>query len=208
MIFSLWRSSGLLHTVWALWERMWITLNLAERWWWLSHCRYLSVWVGFLHTMMDRFPSASGLTIVSKKGMAPSSLLFSTVNWMAGSTLLMCCRKSCLWISLWMKNVSSTYLHQNLEVGSNTESLFSKYSIHRLATIELTGETIATPSICSKNWSWNEKYVFVRQSSNSRVMSSTGSTVLSLRMWSFSNRSLMTFRAESTGTEVNRADTS
>ena len=47
-VFSLWRSSGLLHTVWALWERVWITLNFAERWWWLSHCRYWSVWVGFL----------------------------------------------------------------------------------------------------------------------------------------------------------------
>ena len=31
-------------------------------------------------------------------------------KWMAGSTLLMCCRKSCLWISFWMTNVSSTYL--------------------------------------------------------------------------------------------------
>ena len=36
---------------------------------------------------MDREPSASGLTIVSKKGMEPSSLLSSTVNLMAGSTL-------------------------------------------------------------------------------------------------------------------------
>ena len=34
---------------------------------------------------MDREPSASGLTIVSKKGMDPSSLLSSTVNLMAGS---------------------------------------------------------------------------------------------------------------------------
>ena len=33
---------------------------------------------------MDREPSASGLTIVSKKGMDPSSLLSSTVNLMAG----------------------------------------------------------------------------------------------------------------------------
>ena len=29
--FSFWSSSGLLHTVEALWERVWITLNLAER---------------------------------------------------------------------------------------------------------------------------------------------------------------------------------
>ena len=50
--------------------------------------------VGFLYAVMDRDPSASGLTIVSKKGMEPSSLLSSTVNLMAGSTLFMCCRKA------------------------------------------------------------------------------------------------------------------
>ena len=49
-----------------------------------------SVCVGFLYTVMDRVPSASGFTIVSKKGMDPSSLLSSTVNLIAGSTLLMC----------------------------------------------------------------------------------------------------------------------
>ena len=39
-------------------------------------------------------------------------------------------------------------------------------------------------------------------------MSLTSITVLSLRVVSLSNRSLMMLRAESTGTEVNRADTS
>ena len=92
--FSCWSNSGLLHTVEALWERVWITLNLAERWWWLSHCKYWSVCVGFLYTVMDREPSTSGLTIVSKKGMDPSSLLSSTVNLMAGSTLLICWREA------------------------------------------------------------------------------------------------------------------
>ena len=62
---------------------------------------------------MDREPSASGFTIVSKKGMEPSSLLSSTVNLMAGSTLFMCWRKLCLSGSLWMTKVSSTYLPQN-----------------------------------------------------------------------------------------------
>ena len=98
----------------ALWVRVLITLNFAERWWWLSHCRYWSVWVGFLYTVMDRSPPTSGITMVSNKGMAPSSLLFSTVNWIAGSTLLMCCRKSCLLTSFWMTKVSSTYLCQSL----------------------------------------------------------------------------------------------
>ena len=39
-------------------------------------------------------------------------------------------------------------------------------------------------------------------------MSITGSTVLSLRVWSFSGKSLIIPRAGSTGMEVNRADTS
>ena len=87
VLLFFWSNSGLLHTVEALWERVWITLNLAERWWWLSHCKYWSICVGFLYTVMDREPSTSGLTIVSKKGMEPCSLLSSTVNLMAGSTL-------------------------------------------------------------------------------------------------------------------------
>ena len=66
--------------------------------------------VQFGHVM----PFASGLTVVSKKGMDPSSLLSSTVNLMAGSTLLMCWRKPCLLTSLWMTKVSSTNLCQNL----------------------------------------------------------------------------------------------
>ena len=49
--FSCWSSSGLLDTMEALWERVWIALNLAERWWWLSHCKYWSVWVGFVHSL-------------------------------------------------------------------------------------------------------------------------------------------------------------
>ena len=112
---SLWRCSRLLHTVLTLWVRVLITLNLAERWWWLYYCRYWSVWVDFLYTVMHNLPSASGLTMVSKKGMAPSSLLFSTVNMMAGSTLLMCCRKYYLMVSFWMTKVSSTCLCQSLE---------------------------------------------------------------------------------------------
>ena len=39
-------------------------------------------------------------------------------------------------------------------------------------------------------------------------MSSTPITVLSLRVWSFSNRSFIIFKAGSIGTDVKRADTS
>ena len=136
--FSFWSNSGLLHTVEALWERVWMTLHLAERWWWLSHCKYWTVFVGFLYTVMDREPSASGLTIVSKEGMDPSSLLSSTVNLMAGSTLLMCWRKPCLLASLWMIKVSSTYLCQNLGGVGQYLGLFA----------------LSTPCISWLQWDW------------------------------------------------------
>ena len=101
-------------------------IYLAERWWWLSHCKYWSVWVGFLYTAMDNLPSAPGVTMLSKKGMAPSPLLFSTVNCMAGSTLLMCCRKFCLFTSFWMKKVSSTNLHLSLGGWGSAKSFLFK----------------------------------------------------------------------------------
>ena len=65
---SFWSSSGLLQTVFALWVRVFIALYLAERWWWLSHCRYWSMWVGFLYTVIDSLPSASGLTCSIQEG--------------------------------------------------------------------------------------------------------------------------------------------
>ena len=117
---SLQRSSGLLQTVLAIWVRVLMTLYSAERWWWLSHCKYWSMWVGFLYIVVDSLPSISGFTMVSKKGMAPSSLLFSTVNCMARSTLLMCCRKFCLFSSFWVTKVSSTYWCHNLGGGGST----------------------------------------------------------------------------------------
>ena len=45
------------------------------------------MWVDFLYTVIDSLPFTSGLMVVSKKGIALSSLLFSTVNLMARSTL-------------------------------------------------------------------------------------------------------------------------
>ena len=96
----------------ALWVRVLMTLYLAERWWWLSYCRYWSMFMGFWYTVMDNLPSFSGVTMVSRKGIAQSSLLFSTVNCMARSTLSW--RTICLYSSFWMTKVSSTYQHQSL----------------------------------------------------------------------------------------------
>ena len=111
--------------------------------------------------------------------------------------------------SLWMAKVSSTYLCQNLGLcGAVLRAFCSKYSMQRLATMALTMEPMAAPSTCLQNWSWKEKQVLLRQNSNRRIMSLTASTVLSLRVWSYSSRSLMMLRAGSTGTEMNMADTS
>ena len=52
--------------------------------------------MGFLYTPMVKVPSVSGVMTVSKKGMEPSSLDSSTVNWMEGSTELICLRNSAL----------------------------------------------------------------------------------------------------------------
>ena len=40
------RRSHMVHTVLALWVRVPMTLYLAARLWFLSHCKYWSVWVG------------------------------------------------------------------------------------------------------------------------------------------------------------------
>ena len=50
---------------------------------------------------------------MSRKGMEPSSLDSSLVNWMLASMELICSRNSCLWDDLMMTNVSSTNLFQN-----------------------------------------------------------------------------------------------
>ena len=94
---SLWKSSGPVQTVLALCVRVPMTLYLAERLWWLSHCKYWSVWPGLWHTVMDKELSASGLTKVSRKGIDPFSLLSSTLNLIVGSILLIWSKNNCLW---------------------------------------------------------------------------------------------------------------
>ena len=108
------RSSGVVHTVLALWVSV-ATLYLAERLWWLSHCKCWSVWVGFQYTVILNELSASGLTKVSGNRIAPVSWLPSTVNFIAGSMLLMWSRNNCLWVCCngWQM-MSSTNLNQNL----------------------------------------------------------------------------------------------
>ena len=48
---SCYDSWGIEHIVLALWCRVPTTLYLDDIVWWLSHCKYESVWVGFLYTV-------------------------------------------------------------------------------------------------------------------------------------------------------------
>ena len=112
--YSLLQSSCPIQTILALWIRVLMTLYLAARLWWLSYCKYWSVWVGFLYIEIDKELSSSGFTKVSRKGIALFLWLPSTVNIIAVSKLLMWSRNNCLLASCWMTKVSSTNLNQCL----------------------------------------------------------------------------------------------
>ena len=66
-----------------------ISLHLLAMAWWLSHCKYWLVWVGFLYAVVDRLPSLFGVTEVSRKGMDSSALVVSAVNFILSSMELM-----------------------------------------------------------------------------------------------------------------------
>ena len=96
--------------------------------------------------------SDSGLSIASRKGIAQSCWLFSTVNLMAESILLKCSRKLCLCSSCWMAKVSSTYLRQSMGVLADLSVVLSKCSMCMLATMGLTGNPIAAPLPVHRAW--------------------------------------------------------
>ena len=146
-------SCGLEHTVLALWYRVPATLYLDEMVWWLSHCKYRSVWVGFLNTDVLRLPSSSGVTKVSRNSMDPSSFTSSQVNLMFGWMELRCCRKLFLSSFLMIVNVSSTYLlHKAGGVYDVLMAWTSRSSIDRFATIPMT-----EPTIDSTSWAFIEQ---------------------------------------------------
>ena len=124
------------------------TLCLAVMWWLLSQCRYWSVCVGFLYTEVLNVLSGCIVTSVSKKGNDPCCV-GSTVNWMCGSWLLMCCSKSWLCSALMITNVSSTDLSQREgELGKDWRALTSNSSMKMLAMRGLMGDPIAAPCAC------------------------------------------------------------
>ena len=107
-------NSGLEHMVLALWCRVPIMLYLELMAWWLSHCMYKSVCVGFLKTVVAMLPP--GVNNMSRNGMDPSGLGSSAVNCIFLSMEFMWFRKLCCWIALMMTHVSSTYFSTSKEV--------------------------------------------------------------------------------------------
>ena len=137
------------HMCLALCKRVLMILYLFAMAWWLSHCKYWLVWVGFLYTVVARLPSLCGVTKVSKKGIDPSPLVVSAVNLMFGSIEFIWWKNSSLCCSSWMTNVSSTYLFHRLGgCGAVSKASFSNFSMQILATMGLSGLTMAASSIC------------------------------------------------------------
>ena len=69
--------------------RILITLYLDEMSWLMSQCRHWSVWIGFLHTLMEKVLSGSWYQCISKEH-GSIWLVPSTMNFMAVYNELMC----------------------------------------------------------------------------------------------------------------------
>ena len=103
---------------------------------------------------MVKVSSACGVMMVSRKGMEPSDLDSSTVNWMEGSTELMCLKNPSLCDWCCITKVSSTYLFHILgDFSAVVMALCSKAAVEMLAIIGLTGDPMAAPFVSSKKWS-------------------------------------------------------
>ena len=103
-------SCGIEQTALAMWFSGLTTLYFAEMVWWLSQCRYFSVWVRFLGTVVARLPLGWGMTKVSTKAMEPSPLVSSAVNCMLSLKELICSRNPLLCAVVVVTKVLSTYL--------------------------------------------------------------------------------------------------
>ena len=131
----------------ALCDSELITLYLLAMAWWLSHCKYWLVWVGFLYTVVDRLPSFFGVTKVSRKGMDPSALVVSAVNFIFSSMSLMWLKNSSLCsVSKMTKVLSTNLFHKCGVCGAVSRAFVSKFSMKILATMGLSGDPIAAPS--------------------------------------------------------------
>ena len=95
---------------------------------------------------MDREPSASGLTIVSKKGMEPSS--YCKPNGRVNTVNVL---KEALFVGFLVDDKGVIYIPapEPRGWGAVLRAFCSKYSMYKLATMGLTGEPMAAPSTCS-----------------------------------------------------------
>ena len=79
--FSILHSSGMEDTVLSLCVKVSITLHLAPMRLWLFKCKYWSVWVGFLFTLVVSVPLCSGMTNVPRNSIEPSALCLLLQIW-------------------------------------------------------------------------------------------------------------------------------
>ena len=140
-------SSDVKQIALALCASVLMTLYFAVMWWWLTHCRYLSVCSSFLYTPVVGVPSDVGVVGISKKGIAPSGLVFPTVNGIALPVELMCCRNLSLCV-LYDKSVIYISFPSRGWCSAFLMAVFSYSSIYMLATMGLIDEPVATPSLC------------------------------------------------------------
>ena len=98
------------------------------------------VLAGFLYTFVLKLPSKHGVTKVSKRGMDPSSLLSSIVNWIFSSMELIWLMKLSFCVFLMITKVSSTnHLHRLEGVGDVLMPFSSNASMYRWAIMRLRG---------------------------------------------------------------------
>ena len=107
-----------------------------------------------------------------------------------------------------MTKVSSTNLHQNLGGGGSPKNFLLKVLHVKVSYYGAYRATHGCTLDLFKEMALEGEIGVFRQNSNKRMMSLTPITVLSLRVGSFSNRSFITFKAGSIGTNVKRVDTS
>ena len=144
---SFWRSSGSVQTVFVPWVSVPMTLYLADRLWWLSHCKCWSVWVGFQYTVMDREASALQFYWRIKERYSPISLCTFHCK-LDGWINFIYVFQEFLFTGLFLND--PCVIHKPIpypgEFAADLSVSPSKYSMYKLATMGLTGDHIAAPS--------------------------------------------------------------
>ena len=143
------RSSSVLYTTLALWDRVLYTLFLAVMKCLLSQCKYWSVCVGFLSTFVRIVLLGPGVTLMSRNGIEPSAAGSSTVNCMLGSCELMWCSSCLLCSAFQMTRVSFTHLtHRQGGCGVDWRALTLNSSMNRWAIRGANGGTHGCAMYC------------------------------------------------------------